>query len=146
MAHFSSHGLRVKKHILQAFKQTNYNQWQFVVNTWFIRIEVPVCNHLRDSPQENKHSLIIYSIHSHVVAKMLNAEEDSLNNAGNQKVSFPIVFCYIFYIRTSRCFLFLLFSIIYSISQKWVHPSYFCKYLIISFHMTRLNKLHFSTM
>ncbi len=24
----------------------------------------------------------------------------------------------------------------YSISQKWVHPSHFCKYLIISFHVT----------
>ncbi len=34
---------------------------------------------------------------------------------------------------------------IYSISQKWVHPSHFCKYLIISFHVTT-EKLHFATM
>ncbi len=27
-------------------------------------------------------------------------------------------------------------SNIYSISQKWVHPSHFCKYFIISFHVT----------
>ncbi len=35
---------------------------------------------------------------------------------------------------------------IYSISQKWVHPSHFCKYCIISFHVTTLKKWHFSTM
>ncbi len=34
---------------------------------------------------------------------------------------------------------------IYSISQKWVHPSHFCKYLIISFHVTTLKKWHFAT-
>ncbi len=33
----------------------------------------------------------------------------------------------------------------YSISQKWVHPSHFCKYFI-SFHVTTLKKWHFSTM
>ena len=35
---------------------------------------------------------------------------------------------------------------IYSISQKWVHPSHFCKYLSISFHVTTLKKWHFATM
>ncbi len=39
----------------------------------------------------------------------------------------------------------LLFSI-YSISQKWVHPSHFHKYFIISFHVTTLKKWHFATM
>ncbi len=34
----------------------------------------------------------------------------------------------------------------YSISQKWVHPSHFCKYFIISFHVTTLKKWHFATM
>ncbi len=35
---------------------------------------------------------------------------------------------------------------IYSISQKWAHPSHFCKYVIIYFHVTTLKKGHFSTM
>ncbi len=35
---------------------------------------------------------------------------------------------------------------IYSISHKWVHPSHFCKYFIISFHVTTLKKWHFATM
>ncbi len=40
----------------------------------------------------------------------------------------------------------ILFSVyIYSISQKWVHPSHFCKYFIISFHVTTL-KWYFATM
>ncbi len=34
----------------------------------------------------------------------------------------------------------------YSISQKWVHPSHFCKYFIISFHVTTLKKWHFARM
>ncbi len=34
----------------------------------------------------------------------------------------------------------------YSISQKWVHTSHFCKYFIISFHVTTLKKWHFATM
>ncbi len=34
----------------------------------------------------------------------------------------------------------------YSISQKLVHPSHFCKYFIISFHVTTLKKSHFTTM
>ncbi len=37
-------------------------------------------------------------------------------------------------------------NLLYSISQKWVHPSHFCKYFIISFHVTTLTKLHFATM
>ncbi len=31
-----------------------------------------------------------------------------------------------------------LYKYIYSISQKWVHPSHLCKYLIIYFHVTTL--------
>ena len=31
----------------------------------------------------------------------------------------------------------------YSISQKWVHPSHFCKYFIVSFHWTTLKTWHF---
>ena len=34
----------------------------------------------------------------------------------------------------------------YCISQKWVHPSHFCKYLSIYFHVTTLKKWHFATM
>ncbi len=34
----------------------------------------------------------------------------------------------------------------YSISQKWVLPSHFCKYFIIFFHVTTLKKWHFATM
>ncbi len=30
------------------------------------------------------------------------------------------------------------------ISQKWVHPSHFCKYFIISFQVTTLKKWHFA--
>ncbi len=37
-------------------------------------------------------------------------------------------------------------SATYSISQKWVHPSHFCKYFIITFHVTTLKKWHFATM
>ncbi len=33
----------------------------------------------------------------------------------------------------------------YSISQRWVHPSHFFKYFIISFHVTTLKKLLFAT-
>ncbi len=39
----------------------------------------------------------------------------------------------------------ILTIIIYSISQKSVHPSHLCKYFIISFHVT-LKKWHFATM
>ena len=35
---------------------------------------------------------------------------------------------------------------IYSVSQKWVHPSYICRYLSISLHGTTLTKWHFDTM
>ncbi len=35
---------------------------------------------------------------------------------------------------------------IHSISQKRVHPSQFCKYFIISFHVTTLKKRHFASM
>ena len=35
---------------------------------------------------------------------------------------------------------------IYSVSQKWVHSSYFYRYLIISLHGTTLTKWHFDTM
>ncbi len=37
-----------------------------------------------------------------------------------------------------NCYMYI--SYIYSISQKGVHPSYFCKYFIISFHVTTLKK------
>ena len=40
----------------------------------------------------------------------------------------------------------LLVTYTYSISQKWVHPSHFCKYLSISSHVTTLKKWHFATM
>ncbi len=33
----------------------------------------------------------------------------------------------------------------YSISQKWVDLTHFCKYFIITFHVTKLKKLHFAT-
>ena len=36
--------------------------------------------------------------------------------------------------------------LIYSISQKWVHPSHFCRYLSISLHGTTLTKWHLDTM
>ena len=35
---------------------------------------------------------------------------------------------------------------IYSVSQKWVHPSHFCRYLSIFLHGTTLTKWHFDTM
>ncbi len=35
---------------------------------------------------------------------------------------------------------------IYHISQKGVHPSHFCEYFIIYFHVTTLQRLHFATM
>ena len=35
---------------------------------------------------------------------------------------------------------------IYSVSQKWVYPSHFSKYLSISLHGTTLTKWHFDTM
>ena len=35
---------------------------------------------------------------------------------------------------------------IYSVSQKWVHPSHFCRYLSISLHGTTLIKWHFDSM
>ena len=35
---------------------------------------------------------------------------------------------------------------IYRVSQKWVHPSHFCRYLSISLHGTTLTKWHFDTM
>ena len=35
---------------------------------------------------------------------------------------------------------------LYSVSQKWVHPSHFCRYLSISLHGTILTKWHFDTM
>ncbi len=41
---------------------------------------------------------------------------------------------------------FLVMFWLYSISQKWVHPSHICKYFIISFHVTTLKKWHFATM
>ena len=37
-------------------------------------------------------------------------------------------------------------SNIYSESQKWEHPSYFCRYLSISLHGTTLAKWYFDTM
>ncbi len=40
----------------------------------------------------------------------------------------------------------LIYIYTHSISQKWVHPSLFCKYLIIYFQATTLKKWHFSTM
>ena len=33
-----------------------------------------------------------------------------------------------------------------SVSQKWIHPSHFCRYLSISLHGTTLTKWHFDTM
>ena len=33
-----------------------------------------------------------------------------------------------------------------SVSQKWVHPSYFCRYLSISLHGITLTKWHFDSM
>ena len=35
---------------------------------------------------------------------------------------------------------------IINVSQKWVHPSHFCRYLSISLHGTTLTKWHFDTM
>ncbi len=35
---------------------------------------------------------------------------------------------------------------IHSIWQKWVHPSHFCKYFIIYFHVTTLKIGHFASM
>ena len=35
---------------------------------------------------------------------------------------------------------------IHSVSQKWVQPSHFCRYLSISLHGTTLTKWHFGTM
>ena len=35
---------------------------------------------------------------------------------------------------------------IYNVSQKWVHPSHFCRYLSITFHGTTLTMWHFETM
>ena len=35
---------------------------------------------------------------------------------------------------------------IYSVSQKWIHPSHFCRYLSIYLHETTLTKWHFDTM
>ena len=35
---------------------------------------------------------------------------------------------------------------IYSVSQKWLHSSHFCRYLSISLHGTTLTKWHFDTM
>ena len=35
---------------------------------------------------------------------------------------------------------------VYSVSQKWVHPSHFCRYFSISLHGTTLTKWRFDTM
>ena len=35
---------------------------------------------------------------------------------------------------------------IYHVSQKWVHPSHFCRYLSITLHETTLTKWHSDTM
>ncbi len=34
----------------------------------------------------------------------------------------------------------------YKEDRLWVHLSHFCKYFILSFHVTTLNKLHFATL
>ncbi len=54
-------------------------------------------------------------------------------------------FCEILYIYIYiyECYIYIY---IHSISQKWVHPSHFCKYFIISSHVTKLKKWHFATM
>ncbi len=50
-------------------------------------------------------------------------------------------FIFIFSVFILDTFFEILFlSYIYSISQKWVHPSHFCKYLIISFYVISLKK------
>ena len=62
---------------------------------------------------------------------------------GNCSITFGISFGT--GISTSAAILLHIFNI-YSVSQKWVHPSHFCRYLSISLHGTTLTKWHFDTM
>ncbi len=72
-------------------------------------------------------------------SNVLNIATNMLKHASDVYIYMCIYICIYVYIYIYIC-------VYIYISQKWVHTSHICKYFIISFYITTMKKLHFSTM